>query len=122
MHVVLHYKTFVDIEVWKSQLRKGAAELAILSLIDAAAASGTELLDLLARSPEVGLSDGAVYPLLNRLEREGRIAGRWETPKGGGRGLKKYRLTADGAAALRRMQAAWRLFRDDLDAVLGEKR
>ncbi|MEQ1930282.1 MAG: PadR family transcriptional regulator [Parvularculaceae bacterium] len=112
----------MDLESWKSQLRKGASELVILSLIGEQAASGTQLLDALAAAPEIGLSDGAMYPLLNRLEREGRIAGRWETPKSGGRGLKKYRLTADGQAALKKMQASWRLFRDDLDAALGERR
>lgn len=111
----------MDLDSWKSQLRKGAAELVILSLVGEREASGTELLDMLASSPEIGLSDGAVYPLLNRLEREGRIVGRWETPKGGGRGLKKYRLTASGQTAVRKMQTAWRLFRDDLDATLGEQ-
>lgn len=121
MQVILLYKANVDLETWKSQLRKGAAELVILSLIDEREASGAELLDTLAAAPEIGLSDGAIYPLLNRLEREGRISGRWETPKGGGRGLKKYRLTAAGQAAVKKMQAAWRLFRNDLDAALGER-
>lgn len=112
----------MDVESWKSQLRKGAAELAVLALLADSEASGARLLDTLAASPEIGLSDGSVYPLLNRLEREGRTLGRWETPKGGGRGLKVYRLTTDGRAAMKQMSALWRLFRDDLDGILGERK
>lgn len=110
----------MSIEGWKSQLRKGAAELAILALLDGGAKSGIGLLDALETRPEIGLSDGSIYPLLNRLEREGRIAGRWETPKGGGRGQKHYALTADGKAALKSMREAWIGFRDDLTMIVGK--
>lgn len=111
----------MSIEGWKSQLRKGAAELAVLALLDGKALSGIGLLDALGQRPEMGLSDGSIYPLLNRLEREGRIAGRWETPKGGGRGQKHYALTADGKAALKSMRSAWTGFRNELTAIVGER-
>ncbi len=112
----------MDFETWKSQLRKGAAELAVLALLDSGAKSGIGLLDDLGERPEIGLSDGSIYPLLNRLEREGRIAGRWETPQGGGRGQKLYMLTADGRAALKSMRGAWIGFRDELTMIVGERR
>lgn len=112
----------MDFEAWKSQLRKGAAELAILALLDGDAKSGIGLLDALERHPEIGLSDGSIYPLLNRLEREGRIAGRWETPPAGGRGQKLYLLTDDGRAALKSMRGAWIGFRDDLTMIAGERK
>ncbi|MCB2097038.1 MAG: PadR family transcriptional regulator [Parvularculaceae bacterium] len=122
MQVYLQYQPTMDVETWKSQLRKGAAELAVLALLDTGARSGIGLLDALADRPAIGLSDGSIYPLLNRLEREGRIAGQWETPKGGGRGQKIYSLTAEGAAALRSMRSAWTGFRNDLTAIVGERR
>ncbi len=122
MQVNLQYQPAMDVEIWKSQLRKGAAELAILALLDAGARSGIGLLDALSDRPAIGLSDGSIYPLLNRLEREGRIAGRWETPHGGGRGQKIYSLTADGASALRSMRGAWIGFRNELTAIVGERR
>ncbi|MFZ5616373.1 MAG: PadR family transcriptional regulator [Pseudomonadota bacterium] len=121
MQVDLQYTARMDVETWKSQLRKGAAELAILALLDGRAKSGIGLLDALGARPEIGLSDGSIYPLLNRLEREGRIAGRWETPKGGGRGQKLYALTADGRRALGSMRAAWAGFRDELSAIVGDR-
>jgi PadR family transcriptional regulator PadR len=110
----------MDVESWKSQLRKGAAELAVLALLDGKALSGIGLLDALGERTEMGLSDGSIYPLLNRLEREGRIAGRWETPKGGGRGQKLYALTVDGRTALKSMRGAWSGFKDELTAIVGD--
>ena len=112
----------MDVETWKSQLKKGAAELAVLALLDGGARSGIGLLDALQMRPELGLSDGSIYPLLNRLEREGRVAGRWETPAGGGRGQKHYALTADGRTALKSMRTAWIGFRDDLTMIVGERK
>lgn len=110
----------MDIETWKSQLRKGASELAVLALLARQPRSGTGLLDELALRPDIGLSDGSIYPLLNRLEREGRIAGDWHTPEDGRRGQKRYRLTPDGEAALTHMRAAWSRFQSDLSLVLGD--
>jgi len=110
----------MDLEAWKSQLRKGAAELAVLGLLAGQARSGIGLLDALARLPEIGLSDGSIYPLLNRLEREGRIRGEWQAPKGGGRGQKIYALTNEGRAALKTMRTAWRGFRDELSTIAGD--
>lgn len=110
----------MDIETWKSQLRKGAAELAVLALLAKEVRSGTGLLDELAQRPDIGLSDGSIYPLLSRMEREGRIAGEWHTPGDGGRGQKRYRLTPEGTAALGHMRAAWARFQSDLSLVLGD--
>lgn len=111
----------MELDAWKSQLRKGAAELVVLALLEADAMSGIGLLDALSGRSEIGLSDGSIYPLLNRLEREGRIAGKWETPRQGGRGQKIYALTADGRSALTSMRKVWTGFRNDLTIILGDR-
>jgi PadR family transcriptional regulator PadR len=41
---------------------------------------------------------GTLYPILHRLERQGRISGRWD--RGGGRRRKVYALTEAGRAHL----------------------
>src|SRR3990167_4063773 len=97
----------MDIESWKSQLRKGSSELAVLALLAGEPRSGTQLLDELAQRPDIGL-------------REGRISGDWHTPKDGGRGQKRYRLTPEGADALAHMRAAWLRFQSDMSLVLGD--
>lgn len=110
----------MNIDSWKSQLRKGAAELAILAILKHRSASGTKLLDILSDYPEVGLSDGTIYPLLSRLERDGKVRGAWQTPQGGGRGQKIYTLTSEGKSALKDMGVAWIGFRDQLSTIIGD--
>lgn len=60
---------------------------------------------------------GTLYPILHRLDREGRIRGRWD--RGGGRRRKVYALTESGRSHLaeegRQVVAALRA----LEVVIG---
>lgn len=109
----------MDIENWKSQLRKGAAELVILTLIGESPRSGFDLLESITTYPNIGLSEGTMYPLLRRLEREKRIKGQWVKRKEGGRPLKVYSLTKSGQNTLKKMQSNWHDFNQDLLNILG---
>lgn len=51
-------------------------------------------------------SDGMLYPVLHRLEREGLVASRWGTSPAGRR-RKYYRLRRAGARALERDKQDW---------------
>jgi PadR family transcriptional regulator PadR len=113
--------TNMKIDSWKSQLRKGAAELAVLSLLDHEACSGIGLLNQLKPYDHVGLSDGTLYPLLKRLERDGRIKGEWEQRDGGGRPIKTYSITDEGRVAARAMRDAWRDFKADISDIVEAK-
>jgi PadR family transcriptional regulator PadR len=53
-------------------------------------------------------TDGMLYPVLHRLERQGLIASRWDTAETG-RKRKYYRLKDKGTKALRVQQDQWRL-------------
>jgi PadR family transcriptional regulator PadR len=108
----------MKIDSWKSQLRKGAAELAVLSLLDREACSGIGLLNQLTPYHHVGLSDGTLYPLLKRLERDGRIKGEWELREGGGRPIKTYSITDEGRAVASAMRAAWNDFKTDISDIV----
>jgi PadR family transcriptional regulator PadR len=78
---------------------RGIHELLVLALLRDGARHGYQIaLDLAERSE--GLFDfrhGTLYPILHRLETEGRIAGSWTQE---GRPRKIYRLTAKGRRAL----------------------
>ena len=50
---------------------------------------------------------GSLYPALHRLERNGWIASRWQTPPGRAREFKLYRLTAAGRRQLRTQESRW---------------
>lgn len=109
----------LDIGGWKAQLRKGAAEFAVLSLLARKEMYGIELLDALSGAEGLGISDGTIYPLLKRLQLEGRIHARWQ-PSVTGPPRKYYSLTAEGKLAVSAMGQAWAEFRLQLDRLAGQ--
>lgn len=52
-------------------------------------------------------TEGMLYPLLHRLERQGHIEGRWGEA-GNGRKRKYYRITRSGRACLADQREQWR--------------
>ncbi len=106
----------MDLNSWQSQLRKGATELAVLSVLGKGEAYGLEILDRANKAGEM-VSDGALYPLLTRLEKAGKIASRWEAGEGGNP-RKYYRLTDEGEALLVEMRMLWRGFRAMMDILV----
>lgn len=108
----------MNLDRWKSQMRKGAAELAVLSALAEGELYGVEILDRMKGAEGLGLSDGTIYPLLKRLETEGRIEARWQ-PTVTGPPRKYYSLTAEGRSAVDAMSAFWIEFRRQLDRFAG---
>ena len=71
------------------------------------------------RRSEQGLRfrEGTLYPALHAMERDGWIAGRWETP-GGGPARKVYTITEAGLAELARRTRSWTDFARSVNRVL----
>ena len=107
----------MDLDGWQSQLKKGAAELAVLALLERGPVYGVALLHALNRRGPL-VTEGALYPLLGRLERSGRIAGDWRLPDGGGSPRKYYRLTDEGRRLAAEMRTRWAAFRDTITDLL----
>jgi transcriptional regulator len=84
------------------ELKKGSAELLILSLLETETWHGYELSKLIESRSRGALrfNVASLYPLLYRLEKRGWILGRW-VEKPGQRRRRYYRLTAQGKNALR---------------------
>src|ERR1700747_1821509 len=53
-------------------------------------------------------TDGMLYPVLHRLERQGLVAAKWST-SGTGRKRKYYRITKQGRTELAAQQQQWRV-------------
>jgi PadR family transcriptional regulator, regulatory protein PadR len=111
----------MDLNAWKTQLRKGAAELAVLATLDRQECYGLELLELLQAAGSLELSEGSIYPLLNRLQKEGKIRGRWIEDPDAVHPRKYYSLTAVGRKLLAEMLAEWEQFQAGMRQVLGEE-
>src|SRR5215470_13380059 len=93
------------------ELKKGSAELLILSLVEKRARHGYEIGKLIeARSGgALSFQIASLYPLLYRLESRGWIEGRW-VEKAGQRRRRYYRLTAEGRKVLAAQRKGWRQF------------
>jgi PadR family transcriptional regulator, regulatory protein PadR len=90
------------------ELKKGSAELLILSLIEHRARHGYEISKLIEERSDgvLKFNVASFYPLLYRLEKRGFIAGRW-VEKAGQRRRRYYRLTTEGKQILKTQRATW---------------
>ena len=93
------------------ELKKGSAELLILSLLEARARHGYEIGKLIeSRSGGVlRFKVASLYPLLYRLERRGWIKGRW-VEKAGQRRRRYYKLMPEGKKVLSAQRSIWKAF------------
>ena len=102
------------------ELKKGSAELLILSLLEDQSRHGYDLSKLIeARSDGVlKFRVASLYPLLYRLEKRGWIQGRW-IEKSGQRRRRYYKLTPAGAQILKSQRSTWRAFADAISRIAG---
>jgi PadR family transcriptional regulator PadR len=93
------------------ELKRGSAELLILSLVEARPRHGYEMSKLIESRSEgaVRFNVASLYPLLYRLEKRGWIEGRW-VDKAEQRRRRYYRLTAAGKKVLRAQRNTWQTF------------
>lgn len=65
----------------------------------------------------IRIKEGQLYPILHRLESEGRIVAEWEAQEGKP-ARKNYRLTEDGHRLLEKKRQAWTAFASTVEALL----
>ncbi len=101
----------IDSRILDRELKKGSAELLILSLVEARPRHGYDISKLIeARSGgTLRFHVASLYPLLYRLEKRGWIEGRW-VEKAGQRRRRYYRLTAEGRKVLAAQRNTWESF------------
>ena len=102
------------------EMKKGSAEMLILSVIEARARHGYDIARLIEQRSGGALTFHAasLYPLLYRLEQRGWITGRW-IEKAGERRRRMYRVTPAGRKVLVRQRSVWRAFARAIDRVVG---
>ena len=94
-------------------IKRGTAELAILSILEVAPLHGYEIARRIEQQTQGQLrfTLASLYPLLYRMERRGWIRGAWETSHSGRR-RRCYRLAAAGKKKLSPLREEWaELFR-----------
>jgi transcriptional regulator len=110
--------TDIDLSALDRELKKGAAELLLLSVLEARPRHGYELGKLIeARSGgRLVFHLDSLYPLLYRLEERGWIKGTW-VEKTGERRRRFYRLTPAGQRVLLQQRRTWDEFVDAVRLV-----
>lgn len=100
-----------------AQMRRGAIEYCVLSLLRDQDRYGLELTRTLSEADGLVTSEGTVYPLLTRLHRDGLVETTWEeSPHGPPR--RYYSITGEGRAALKTFAAQWKRFTAAVDDLL----
>ncbi len=102
-----------------TQLLHGVLDMCLLSLIEDEATYGYEMVSKLRDRGLDLASEGSIYPLLSRLQKQGMIEGYLvQSPAGPAR--KYYRMSDEGRRILAQWRTEWREFSTAVDAVLGE--
>jgi PadR family transcriptional regulator, regulatory protein PadR len=113
--------TDMDTRALDRELKRGSAELLILSLLDARPRHGYELSKLIqTRSRgQLKFHIDSLYPLLYRLEERGWIKGAW-VEKAGERRRRFYKVTPEGRRVLARQRRTWAAFVEAVRRVTGD--
>ena len=94
-----------NIDNTRSQMRKGMLEYCILLLLRHSPLYANDIIVRLKQA-EMIVVEGTLYPLLNRLKKDGWLRYEWqESTQGPPR--KYYALTEEGEEALQQLDASW---------------
>lgn len=101
----------------RSQLLKGILEGCILSIIEKETVYGYELSQKLQQFGLNDVSEGSIYPILLRLQKEELIKGEMRASPSGPK-RKYYQLTQLGEKSLAEVREEWRNIQKPVDQLL----
>ena len=112
--------TYIGSRILDRELKKGSAELLILSLVEDQPRHGYDIGSLIEQRSNgvLRFNVASLYPLLYRLEKRGWIQGRW-VEKAGQRRRRYYRLTPEGTKTLAAQRDGWREFVEAISRITG---
>lgn len=94
------------IQRWVPQFRKGLLEFIILLRLQQSIVYGYELAVDIKKLTSIEVAEGTLYPLLNRLKRDGLVTTEWKTAEVG-TPRKYYQITELGLETLGKMKEIW---------------
>lgn len=100
-----------------SQLLHGVLDMCLLSVIEEEPSYGYEMVSKLRQRGLDLASEGSIYPLLSRLQKQGVIEG-YLVQSSEGPARKYYRMSDRGQQLLEQWRADWAAFRNSVDEVL----
>jgi DNA-binding PadR family transcriptional regulator len=101
-------------EKLRLELRRGSLVLAVLAALKAERYGYTLRKEL--ADAGLAIEEGALYPMLRRLESQGLLTSEWREEEK--RNKRFYRLSPDGAALLAELADEWRAINDALNRLI----
>jgi len=101
----------------RSQLLKGILNACVMAIVEEQAIYGYELSQKLQKAELPDISDGTIYPVLLRLQKNGFIRSEMR-PSDSGPNRKYYFLTDNGTEELERIAKEWMLIASPVSNLL----
>jgi PadR family transcriptional regulator PadR len=105
-----------QLDKWQLQLRKGVLVYMVLSLLNRKEMYGYALISSLSEKMLASMAEGTIYPLLNRMVRNGNIRFEWRIMESGP-ARKYYQITDSGKELLSGMHSHWQSINDNLQGL-----
>lgn len=97
----------MNIEDWKSQIKRGTLEFCIMLMISKRPHYGYEIINKLDTWAVLSAKESTIYPLLRRLLKEGYLSSFWQETTEGLPPRKYYSVTEKGSSYLKAMEHEW---------------
>ena len=101
-------------EKLRLELRRGSLVLAVLAVLKVERYGYTLRKEL--ADAGLGIDEGALYPMLRRLESQGLLTSEWREEEK--RNKRFYRLSRDGAGLLAELVDEWRAINTSLNRLI----
>lgn len=109
----------MNIEDWKSQIKRGTLEYCVLLLISQKDCYGYEIMSELSKYSIVAVKESTTYPLLRRLEKDNYLRSYWKETTEGLPPRKYYSLTKTGEEYVRQISIEWENLITVIDSLKG---
>ena len=111
----------MDIEDWKSQIKRGTLEFCILLMISHRDYYGYEIISELDKWSILAAKESTIYPLLRRLLKEEYLSSFWQETTEGLPPRKYYSITDKGKEYLAAMTEEWNNLLTAITQIKDEK-
>lgn len=110
----------MNIDDWKTQIKRGTLEFCILLMIKRRPSYGYEIISTLEKYPILAAKENTIYQLLRRLMKEDYVSSTWQESAEGLPPRKYYAITAKGREYILAMSEEWTNLLNAVTEIKGE--
>lgn len=107
----------MNVDEWKSQIKRGTLEYCILRMISSKERYGYEIISELEKWQILAAKESTIYPLLRRLLKDECLSSFWQDTAEGLPPRKYYSITDKGREYLNAMSIEWNNLLEAVEAL-----